>query len=141
MIRSTLKAAVAYAAIAFAAGFVLGTVRVLIVAPRLGAPLAMLLEAPVMLAVSWAACTACIRAARLPRTTAAGLLTGGTAFLLLQAAEMALAAVAFGRSPQAYLGDLATLAGTEGLAAQVAFGLFPVIQVRLRARPIAGRPQ
>jgi hypothetical protein len=135
MLKRALGAAAAYFAIAFAAGFALGTVRVLIVAPRLGAPLAVLLEAPVMLAVSWAACAAVIRAARLPRTMAAGLLMGAAAFVLLQAAEMALAALAFGRGPLDYWRDLATLPGAEGLAAQVAFGLFPAVQARLRPSP------
>jgi hypothetical protein len=132
MLKSALKAAAAYFAIAFGAGFVLGTIRVLVVAPRLGAPLAVLLEAPLMLAISWAASAGCIRAFRLPSGATSGLVMGGAAFVLLIAAEMALAAVAFGRTPAAYVRDVATPAGAEGLAAQIAFALFPAIQTSRR---------
>jgi hypothetical protein len=130
MLKRALQAAAAYAAIVFAAGFVLGTVRVLFVAPRLGALLAVLSEAPVMLAISWFVSAACIRAVR--PSPASALAMGGTAFVLLQAAEMALAAIAFDKPPAAYVRELATPPGAAGLAAQVAFALFPVLQAGRR---------
>jgi hypothetical protein len=130
MLKRALQAAAVYAVIVFAAGFVLGTVRVLVVAPRLGALLAVLSEAPVMLAISWVVSAACIRAVR--PSPAAALMKGGTAFVLLQAAEMALAAIAFGKPPPAYVRDLTTAPGALGLAAQLAFALFPVLQARRR---------
>lgn len=133
MLRTALKAAAAYAAIVFAAGFVLGAIRALLVAPRIGAPLAVLAEAPVMLAVSWIVCGWCIRRMRLERGAAASLAMGAVAFVLLIAAEMTLAALAFGRLPAAYVRDLGTLAGAEGLMAQIAFALFPLLENKGRA--------
>jgi hypothetical protein len=130
MLKTALTAALAYSAIVFAAGFALGTLRVLVVAPRLGAPLAVLLEAPIMLAISWFACAFCIR--RLPPGAASNLAMGATALVLLQAAELVLAVVAFGRTPADYVHNLGTLAGAEGLAAQLIFALFPAIQARSR---------
>jgi hypothetical protein len=47
-----LKAGILYFALVFGAGFVLGTIRVLLVMPRFGARMAELMEAPVMLVVT-----------------------------------------------------------------------------------------
>src|SRR5215470_1310290 len=46
------KAGVLYFALVFGAGFLLGPVRILCVAPQLGTRMAELVEAPIMLAVS-----------------------------------------------------------------------------------------
>ena len=46
-----LKAAVAYFALVFGAGFVLGPIRILFIVPRFGVRLAELMEFPVMLVV------------------------------------------------------------------------------------------
>ena len=52
MFRAT-KAGALYAIIVFVIGFILGTIRVLLVAPRLGETTAVIIEAPIMLAASW----------------------------------------------------------------------------------------
>jgi len=46
-----LKAATAYFALVFGAGFVLGPIRILFIAPRFGVRVAELIEAPIMLLV------------------------------------------------------------------------------------------
>ena len=53
---------------------------------------------------------------------------GLIAFLVLMWAEVGLGAV-FGRSIADQLATYGSLAGAIGLAAQVIFGIFPVIQV------------
>jgi hypothetical protein len=54
-IRSVLRIATAYATAVFGAGFVLGSMRVLVVEPRIGARAAELLELPFMIAASFLA--------------------------------------------------------------------------------------
>jgi hypothetical protein len=50
--EETLKAGVVYFALVFGAGFVLGTIRTLWVAPRVGVRTAELAEAPMMFGIS-----------------------------------------------------------------------------------------
>ena len=52
----TIEAGVLYFALVFGAGFVLGTVRTLWVAPRVGARKAELMETPIMLVVTILVC-------------------------------------------------------------------------------------
>ena len=52
-LASSIKAGVAYAVTVFAIGFLLGTARVLLLAPRVGSTVAVLVETPVILAASW----------------------------------------------------------------------------------------
>ena len=50
-----------YAIIVFVIGFILGTIRVLLVAPRLGETIAVIIEAPVILTASWFVCRWCVK--------------------------------------------------------------------------------
>jgi len=80
-----LKSGALYFALVFAAGLVLGTIRILLVVPRYGARTAELMEAPIMLAVtflaaSWVTRRLAISAAPLVRL---GVGTVGLALLLL----------------------------------------------------------
>ncbi|MDQ7010342.1 MAG: hypothetical protein Q9M29_00840, partial [Mariprofundaceae bacterium] len=52
-----LQAGIAYFAMVFAAGFMLGIVRVMLLAPNVGETLAVAIELPIMLAVSWISCS------------------------------------------------------------------------------------
>ena len=53
---------------------------------------------------------------------------GTSAFALLMVTEAAGSILLFSRSLVDHIGSWATLAGGVGLAGQIAFGLFPVIQ-------------
>ena len=64
--RRTLAAAAAYFALVFSAAFVMGVVRNLVVAPRTGEVAAVLIETPLILAVSWFAAGWSIRRFRIP---------------------------------------------------------------------------
>jgi hypothetical protein len=62
------KAGAFYALIVFLIGFIFGTLRVLLLAPRFGETAAVILETPVMLAASWFVCRWCVGRVDVPRT-------------------------------------------------------------------------
>jgi len=126
-----VEAGVTYFAIVFAAGFVLGTVRVLLLVPRVGELPAALLELPVMLGISWFVCAKLIARYQVPPRIPPRLTMGAVAFGLLMLAELALSLTLFGRSLHDFARGYATLEGMFGLAGQVLFGLFPVIRRRI----------
>jgi hypothetical protein len=120
-----LKAGIAYFVIIFAAGFALGTARVLWLAPLAGEAAAMLAELPVMLTASWLAARWLVRRydVRARRDRAA---MGGLGFALLMGAELALAVAAFGQDAGEWLTALFAMPGVIGLAGQVLFGAMPL---------------
>lgn len=126
--------ATAYWGIVFALGFVLGTLRVLWVIPRVGLIPATLLELPIILAASWFAARWILRRFAI-KSQREALTLGMLAFVLLMAAECALAAALVGQTPVQWLADLARPHALLGLAGQVAFALMPW----WRARGIGNR--
>ena len=129
---AAVRAGVAYCVIVFAIGFCLGIVRVLVVVPRLGELAAVTLEAPIMLAASWAVSLSCIRRFRIPAVPLPRLLMGVVAFALLIGLEAALSVLLFGWSMADWLAQYRTVPGMIGLAAQGAFGLVPLVQAYRR---------
>jgi hypothetical protein len=113
--------------IVFAAGFLLGAVRVFWVMPRTGALTAVALELPVMLVVSWVAAAALIRWFRVTPKATDRLMMGGVGFLLLLVVETALGLFGFGRTFQDQLAAWRSASDLLGLAGQVAFALFPML--------------
>lgn len=119
-----MRAAAGYWAVVFALGFVLGTVRVLWVIPRVGLVPATLLELPLILAASWFAAGWLVRRFAL-NAGGEALVAGGLAFVILMAAECALAGVLSGQSPAQWLTGLTEPHAALGLAGQVLFALMP----------------
>lgn len=134
---AVLRAAVAYFAIVFAAGFVLGTIRTIVLAPRLGPLAAVLVEIPVMLVIACAACRWLVARFAVPAALYDRLVMGGVAFILLLAAELLLA-LALGGSAAGFFAALAEPAGMAGLAAQAVFGAMPVVLAWARPNPKGG---
>jgi hypothetical protein len=114
----------------FALGFVLGALRETVVAPRLGALAAVLIEVPVMLAASYAAAGVLVRRLAVPDGVAPRLAMGGVAFALLMLAETLVGVVLLGRSPADQLTAYAHPREEVGLAAQIGFALMPLIAGR-----------
>ena len=125
------KAGALYAIVVFSIGFMLGTIRVLLLAPRLGETTAVIIEAPIMLSASWFVCRWCVDRLDVRRTVPARSLIGLVAFLVMMSAEVGLGAV-LGRSVADQIAMYKSASGAIGLAAQVIFAMFPVIQVRWR---------
>ena len=126
-----LAAAAAYFVTIFAAGFVLGVLRTLVVAPRLGDVAAVVVELPLILACSWVVCGQVLR--RWPLAPAAALAMGGIAFALLMAAEALVSTQLAGRSLAAHWALYAEPAHLLGLAGQGMFAAMPWLRAR-RAR-------
>lgn len=138
-----IRAAFLYWLLAFAAGFVLGALRVMLVEPMLATWLqgyallaAVAIEAPIMLTVSWFA-AAWVLGRRPAWTPVETLGMGGLAWLLLQLAELGLA-LAMGVSTAAYLEKLTTPAGVLGVAIQLLFAFVP-LWVLWRSKALAVR--
>ena len=122
-------AGLAYWAVVFALGFVLGTIRVLWLAPLVGLMPATLMELPVMLGASWLASGWLVRHFAIAGG-GEGLAMGLLAFALLMAAECALAAALSGQRPEQWLSGLRQPHALLGLAGQVLFALMPWWRVR-----------
>lgn len=129
MTRAAIAGLLYFAAV-FALGFAAGVVRRLVLVPRLGETAAVLLELPVMLGASWLLARRVARWCALDCAAAPRLLMGGIAFLLLMAAEHGLGALLGGNPPAGDPAARASPADALGLAAQVAFALFPFLQRR-----------
>ena len=124
--RPIARAGSLYFALIFALGFVLGAVRTLLVAPRYGEPLAVLIELPVMLTASWFVCGWVLRRVPVQASPGPRLAMGAVAFALLMLAEITLSMTAFDRSLAGYFRELTTPHGLIGLAGQLAFALVPL---------------
>lgn len=121
--RRLLQGALAYFALVFATGFVLGTLRVTVLLPRLGVRAAELLEMPVMVLACVLAARFCLRRfgpLPAPQRLALGLL----ALLLLAGAELGLV-VAQGQALAAYVAGRDPVSGTAYLLALGVFALLP----------------
>jgi len=108
-VGAPLTAGFAYALVVFAIGCALGTIRILLIAPRFGAAIAVLAEAPFILAASWCVSRKCIAQFRVSARVTARILMGSVALGALVSAEMELATVAFGQLPIEYARGLWSL--------------------------------
>lgn len=135
---AALRFGSAYFALVFAAGFALGAVRTLWIAPAVGDVAAVALELPFMIAISAEACRRLLARAPADFSAAQAWAAGGTAFLLLMAAELAVALATPGTEPQDLPAMFARPDAVLGLAGQVVFALLPRLMLGLR-RPARNR--
>lgn len=127
--QSAMKAGLAYFAIVFAVGFMVGTLRVLVLLPYLGEVLAVIVELPFMLAVSWIVCKWLVVRFSVAGRPAPRLAMGGTAFALLMVAEICVSLFGFKRTITEHFEVYQEVGSIIGLLGQVAFALFPVIRL------------
>src|SRR3974390_466090 len=125
---AVIKAGLAYFGAVFVVGFILGAVRVLVLVPRLGETASVLLEVPVILAVSWRLSGWTTQEFRVSSAVSRRLLMGVVAFALLMLAEMGVSVFAFGRSIEDHFASYRSSLGVIGLIAQIAFAFIPLMQ-------------
>lgn len=132
-LRPLIAASFAYFGLVFAAGFALGTLRVLLIVPLVGEGKAEILEMPLMLAISFLAAGFVLK-----RFTVAGML--GTSFVgllaltLLLATELTVVLQFRGMNFRQYVDSRDPLALTVYAIGLLAFAAMPSIRQCLRPR-------
>lgn len=125
-----LKAGILYFALVFGAGFVLGPVRILWVAPRIGTRMAELWEAPIMFVITIVAARQIVRRLVVPLTLSNRLGMGGIAPGLMLNAEITLVLWLRGLSIRQYLAARDPVAETVYYLMLVVFAVMPFLVVR-----------
>jgi hypothetical protein len=125
-----LKAGAVYFALVFAAGFVLGTIRVLWVVPRFGERTAELMEAPLMLVVTILAARWMVRRFAVPPVPWRRLGTGLVALGMLLAAEFTMVLKVSGLSLSDYLASRDPVSGTVYAILLGVFAVMPLLVAR-----------
>jgi len=129
--RAAYRAGIAYTMAVFVFAFVVGAIRVTVVVPRLGPLLAVIIEAPIVLAVSWLASLWCTRHFDVSRDASARTLMGAVAFTFLMLLELGFAVFVFGEPVGHYFAKYTSAPGTIGLAMQGCFAILPWVQCQL----------
>lgn len=127
--RRSILAGVAYFGCVFAAGFALGVLRTVLVVAPLGETVAVALELPIILAIAWIACRWLINRLEVPSRFVSRAVMGAVAFILLMAGELSISLLLAGRSAAEHLLLYREASHMLGLAGQLAFALFPALQV------------
>jgi hypothetical protein len=125
-----LKAGVLYFAVVFGAGFILGPIRILWIAPRLGTRMAELLEMPIMLAIAIVTARWIVRRLAVPPTPSSRLGMGGIALSLLLSAEFTLVLWLRGLSIIDYIAGRDPVAATVYYASLGVFAVVPLLAAR-----------
>lgn len=132
---SAIRAGALYFAIVFAAGFVLGALRVTAIMPLIGELPAVALELPIILFISWIVCRRLVAQFSVPAMASHRAAMGALAIGLLMLAELGLSVLVFDRSVAEYLAGLQTVPGLMGLGGQIVFALMPLGMLRQRRGP------
>jgi hypothetical protein len=126
-LRPDLTASLTYVGLVFGAGFLLGTVRVLLVVPRLGVRSAELLEMPLMAAVVVLAARHVVRRFELPPRLAVRLPVGVFALALMVGVELLVAVALQGRTVAQVISERDPVSGPVYLALLLLFALMPAL--------------
>ena len=129
-ILQILKAGILYFALVFAAGFGLGIIRTIWIAPHFGTRNAELMEAPVMLVVIVPSARWAARCLTIPASWARRLAIGLVALGLLLLAEFTVVLWIRGFTITQYLADRDPVAGAVYVVMLAVFALMPFLVVR-----------
>ncbi len=125
-----VKAGVIYFALVFAAGFVLGPIRILWVVPRLGTRTAELLETPIMLVVTIVAARWVVRRLAVSAGAASRLGMGCFALVLMLGAEFTVVLGLRGLTIRQYLSSRDPVSGTVYYIVLGVFAVMPMLVQR-----------
>lgn len=126
---NVIIAALVYFATVFSAAFAIGVLRTLVIAPAIGEMAAVLIEVPIVLALSWWVCAWVLR--RIPVPTGLGRIgMGVVAFALLMVAELLLSILIGHRTVAEHLALFYAAPMIVGLFGQIGFAVVPWLQRR-----------
>lgn len=125
-----LKGRLYYFALVLAAGFVLGTMRVLWLVPRFGERAAELIETPIMLVVTIFAARWVVRRLAVSPAPSKRLVVGFPALALLLVAELMLVLSLRGLSIAEYIAGRDPVSGTVYLMMLGIFAVMPAVVAR-----------
>ena len=125
-----LKAGFYYFALVFGAGFVLGTIRTLLVVPRVGTRMAELMEMPIMLVVTIVVSRWVVLRLLVPFVPFARLEMGGIALGLLLVAEFGFVLWVRGLSIRQYFASRDSVSGAVYYVMLVLFAVMPLLVAR-----------
>jgi len=131
-IKPLIAPALAYFALVFSAGFLLGTVRVIWLVPQLGIRMAELCEIPVMLLVSFFTAYWVCRRFAVPPESIARLIIGVTALICLIIVEFTFVLGLQGITIREYIENQDPLSGGIYALSLVLFALMPLLVNRFR---------
>ena len=129
-VTQVLKAGGVYFALAFGAGFVLGTIRTLWILPSFGARTAELVEAPVMFVLIVVAARWVVRRIHFPPTLATRLAVGFVALAFLLLTEFTVVLWFRGLTVGEYIATRDPVAGAVYVMMLVVFAVMPLLVAR-----------
>ncbi len=129
-IKPLIAPALAYFALVFSAGFLLGSVRVIWLVQQLGARTAELSEIPVMLIVSFFTANWVCRRFAVPPKTTARLIIGITALICLIIVEFTFVLGLQGITIREYIENRDPLSGGIYALSLILFALMPLLANR-----------
>jgi hypothetical protein len=135
MMTRIISGGLAYFALVFGAGFVLGVLRVSFLVSRFGERLAELAEMPLMFLVIVVSAICVTRRFAIPLSTSARLGMGLLSLAMLLAAELIMAVALQNRSLEDYIDSRDPVSGTVYLAMLVLFAAMPILAGRSVKRP------
>jgi hypothetical protein len=127
---SYLKIGLLYFMLVFGSGFLLGPIRILWVAPKVGNRAAELLECPVMILVTFVAARWIVVRFSVSKSIPVRLRVGGVALALLIGAEITLGMALRGMSLSEVVLNRDPVSGSAYFLSLVLFGLMPVFVER-----------
>ncbi len=116
-----------YASFMFLIGFVLGSVRQVLIVPNTGLVMALKIETPIMIFASALAAIMIVRPPRAQGNLVSRLAIGFFGLIFLLIAENILALLAYGSSAFSYWGSLAPEAQILNFVGLLAFALMPAL--------------
>ena len=128
-----LEAGALYFSLVFAAGFVLGAIRTLWVAPRIGTRISELAEIPLMLVVIFLASRWTVELVKVPYTPPFRLGMGCVALILMLIAEFGFVLWIRGLTVSDYIATRDPVSGTVYYLTLVVFAIVPFLDSTLNA--------